>query len=218
MNNTYSPLTYEAIEEIRRESDLNTPKKRKDAFIEFFSRFIYEKVTDGGSQTNWNKWTRMYFLSLYEKFSIVIENARNYINNLKKQKVAIMDIKKKVLDEYGIPENLWLQVLKKSNRKDKLARKWASDQMQKDIKPEILEKMGFADSYLIKVLEKARNEAQKHIPCICKNYDNHKLIFHTLGDADRPTDNYLLKKDLLIELRYDSFMEQEDKGMVLYFV
>lgn len=218
LNNSYSPLTYEAIEIIRRESDLDTPKKRKDAFIEFFSRFIYEKVTDGGSQTNWNKWTRMYFLSLYEKFSIVIDNARNSINSLKKQKVAIMDIKREVMDKYDLPEDLWLQVLKKSNRKDKLARKWASDQMHKDIKKELLEKMGFADSYLIKVLETAREEAAQHIPCKCKNYDNHKLIFHILGDADRPTNNCLLDKDILSDLGYESCVQDEYLGMALYFV
>jgi len=215
-NGNYSALTHEAKEELRRECDLDTPKKRKDACLNFLSRFIYEKVVDGGSQSYWNKWTRLYFLSLYEKFSAVIENSRTDIETLKQEKVAVMDIKKEILEKYRIPEHLWFEVLKPTNRKDKLARKWATQQMQNDIKKELLEKMGFADSYLIKVLEKARIEAKKHIPCGCRNYDNHKLIFLTFGEPDLSY-NCILEKPRLKDLKFDSFVEKKDYRMGLYF-
>ncbi len=218
LNETYSSLTYEAKEELRQECNLETPKKRKDACLNFFDRFIYEKVVDGGSETLWNKWNRLYFLSLYERFSVLIENARNDIKTMKQQKIAVMDIKKEVLEKYSLPEHLWNEVAKQSNSTGKLARSWASKKMQKGIKKEHLEKMGFADSHLVKVLGKARVEAMKHIHCKCKTYENHKLIFFTFGIPDIQHIGRLNKAGLA-ELKFDSFV-QDDKhfGMALYFI
>lgn len=126
-DSTYSQLTYEAKKELRDSCNLKTPKKRKDAFINSFARFVEEKVVDGGKESNWNELTRLLFLSYYEKFSIVIEIARNDLEELKKQKIPIMDIKKEILGKYKIPEDYWNGVLKE--RKDRLARNWAKVKM-----------------------------------------------------------------------------------------
>lgn len=217
-DNTHSFLTYEEKEEIRRKSNLDKPKKRADACKDFFYGLVKENVVDGGSQTLWNKWTRLYFLSLYEKFSIVIANARKDKELLKKQKVAVMDMRKEILEKYHIPENLWSDVAKNTKTIDKFARKWASDKIQKEIKKELLEKMGFSDSYLIKVLEKARKEVKIDIPCNCKNYENHKLIFLTFGNPDFAQKIFTLNKSDLKELKFDSFIENEYHGMTLHFI
>ncbi|HEX8289649.1 MAG TPA: hypothetical protein VF556_16820 [Pyrinomonadaceae bacterium] len=213
----YSGLTYEAKQELRKECDLNTKTKRRDACLNFFNRFIYEKVVDGGSESHWNKWTRLYFLSQYEKFSAVIENSRNDIKSMKEKKVAVMDMKKEICEKYHIPEHLWFEVSKQTNRKDKLARKWAVEKIQNDLNKELLEKMGFADSYLIKVLQEARTEAAKSIPCGCRNYDNHKLIFLVLGDPNLVQYNCILSNPRLEDLKFDSFIKKEHYGMSLYF-
>ena len=89
--------------------------------------------------------------------------------------------------------------------------------MQIDIKKEFLEKMGFADSYLIKVLEKARTEAQKVIPCQCREYNNHKLIFLTFGDPNSVNHYILLTKPRIGDLKFDSYIKKEFHGMALYF-
>jgi len=213
---TYSQLTYEAKEELREYCGLDTPKKRKDAYTNLFARFIDEKVVDGGSESHWNEWTRLLFLSHYERFSIVIENSRNDIKKLKKQRVAIMDIKKEILEKYRIPDEYWSDVIK-TGRKDKLARNWAKVKIQKSFDEKITSKMGFADSYLIKVLESARKNAEKHLSC-CKKYSNHKLIFLNWGDTRVFQHNYRLKKEAILELKFDSYAKKEMPGMELYFV
>lgn len=150
---TYSQLTFDAKEELRNHSDLDTRGKRKETFTDFFAKFIDEKVVDGGSQSYWNEWTRMYFLAHYERLSIVIENARNDIKILKKQKIPAMEIKKEITDKYRTPEDQWNDLFRKT-RKDAIARKWASDIIKRNFHRKYIQEMGFADSYLIKVLKR----------------------------------------------------------------
>jgi hypothetical protein len=215
-DNTHSQLTYEAKEELRDFSNLNTPKKRINAYTDFFTQFIYEEVIEGGSQSNWNKWTRLYFLSLYERFSVVIEKSRNDIKKLKKQKMPIMEIRKEILEKYCIPEDYWNDVLKsKQIRKDKLARNWASQKMQKDFK-KYVSKMGFADTYLIKVLRLARKDAESFLSC-CRDYSNHKLFFLKWGDPNFPQLIHKLKVEGLSEIKFDSYVEETQPNMELYF-
>ncbi|CAN5632221.1 hypothetical protein BH20ACI4_BH20ACI4_35150 [soil metagenome] len=213
---TYSQLTYEAKEELRNYSDLNTPKKRKDSFINFFGKFVNEEVKDGGSESHWNKWTRLYFLSLYERFSIVIGHARKDINKLKQKKIPVMEIRKEILGRYRIPEEYWIDTYK-SLRKDILARRWAKTKMQNDFEEKYISKMGFSDSYLIKVLREARKDAESHISC-CRDYSNHKLIYLKWGDADCFSQSVRYKKDFLSEVKFQFYIESELPGMILSFV
>lgn len=214
---TYSQLTYDSKEELRNYSNLNTPKKRKDAFTNFFSRFVNEKVKDGGSETFWDEWTRLYFLSLYERFSIVIENARKEIKTLRQKKFAVMEIKKEILNKFHIPAEYWNDLSKpKQVTKAKLARKWASQRMQKEF-GKYVSKMGFADSFLIKILGLAREDAENHISC-CRNYSNHKLFYLNWGDSNLFKISSKYKKEILNELKFDSTFKNEHPGMKLHFV
>ena len=82
-----------------------------------------------------------------------------------------------------------------------------------------IEKMGFSDSYLIKVLTKARDEAKQYIPCNCKNYDNHKLIFLNFGDPNLITNTYKPKSESKdIEIKFNTFYKKKSPGMELYFL
>ena len=213
---TYSQLTYEAKEELRNYSNLNTPKKRKEAFTNFFGRFITEEVKDGGSESHWHKWTRLYFLSLYERFSIIIENARNDKRKLKQNKTPVIEIKKAILEKYRIPEDYWSEI-PKSTRKDVLARKWAKKQMQINFDEKYTSKMGFSDSYLIKVLREARKDAESHISC-CRNYSNHKLIFLKWGDSDSFSQSVYYKKEFLSKIDFKLYLGSELPGMILSFI
>lgn len=78
--------------------------------------------------------------------------------------------------------------------------------------------MGFSDSYLVKVLETARKDAEKHIPCDCKKYSNHKIIFFNWGDSRGFFFAHLLKKEVLSELKFDSYWKRKTMRMELYFV
>lgn len=60
---TYSQLSFEAKEELRVSTNLNTPKKRKDFALDLFSKFIDEDVVSGGKQSYWDEWTRLLYLS-----------------------------------------------------------------------------------------------------------------------------------------------------------
>ena len=208
---TFLSLTYEAREELRRKSGLDTSKKRRIAFTDFFSRFIKGNLIDTGSQSYWNEWTRLYFLSLYERFYSVLKNARNEIRKMQKAGVAVMDIKKVIVEKFHIPDELCLNVMKLSNKNEQLARNWAENKMRNDMKIETKGKMGFGDSYLIKVLQEARKDLENHIP------SNHKLIYLQIGDLNL---RHLtqLKKDVLKDLKFDSVLASEHPGMVLFYI
>lgn len=214
----FSPLGKEQQKDLLNKHNLKSRKLRSSLLNFIGNKTFLGKVKNGGSKTNWDKWTRLYFLSLYEKFSIVISNARADYKTLKQKNVAVKDRRTEIAEKYKIPETYFSVVEKNTRDIDKFAREWAKIQFRRDIREEYLAEMGFSDSYLIQVLEQARDEAKNHIPCNCRSYDNHKLLFLTLGDPNFIQHNSLLANPDLKNVKFDSFMEKEHYGMALYFI
>lgn len=60
-------LSRQYRESIREEFGLKPSGEFQKQFLEIFKRFIPEPVTVGDSEGFWNKWTRLYFLSSYNR-------------------------------------------------------------------------------------------------------------------------------------------------------
>jgi hypothetical protein len=221
---TYMQITDESREELRKLCGLTTRAKRQEGFTEFFNFLLREKVIDGGSDTQWSAGNKLYFLSLYERSWIVLNNARNEYKvwrDASGEKLAFMEAKQRILGKYRIPEHLWSDIqIKKNedcNKTMKVARKWAKKQFLEDIILEPNKKIGLSDSYLVKILESARQEALSRIGCPCKNYENHKLIFVVSNGQSVMNTINTLEKESIEDIKFDSFVDGNHKGMTLYF-
>jgi hypothetical protein len=157
-------LSRQYRESIREEFGVKSGGEFQKQFIEIFKRFIPEPVTVGGSEGFWNKWTRLYFLSSYNRFQIVIKNARKDKAALKKQRVRENEIKKEIMQKYEIPEN-YINDIFTDDSPATIAFDWAVRFANIKIKenPKKREERAFGYAYLYQeILGKARDDAEEY--------------------------------------------------------
>lgn len=192
---TYSQMDYETKNKLREICELKNPKDRRDTFINFFSFLIREPTIQGGSEGFWNKANSLYFISWYNRFQIVIKNARK---DLAKDKDST-DNRQKILEFYEIPKEYEDVVFNKNINSAEISLDWA------------LECIGWKGKDAAKALRKAKNEAGKEAK---KN--SRKLICVCDLDFNRVITSITLKPEMRSELRFRDFGLNESS--TLYYI
>jgi hypothetical protein len=116
-NGTYHQISYEHREDLRELCGLKTPNDRQDAFLKLFKFLIREPIKQGGSKGFWNEANSLYFISWYNRFQIVIKNARKELDEHK----DTPDVRRKILEKYEIPQEYEDATFSKENFKVKCA-------------------------------------------------------------------------------------------------
>ena len=130
-DNTYHQISYETREELREICGLKHSKDRKDFFIELFSFLVTDEISTGGSEGFWNQANSLYFISWYNRFQIVIKNARK---DLERQRDT-PDARQTILEKYEIPQEYGdTTFIKKDFKPSELALDWALKLMKCDVK------------------------------------------------------------------------------------
>lgn len=202
-SNTYFQIDFEAREELREICELRSAGIRRDAFTELFSFLWRETVSAGGDRKlDWNKPKRLHFLSIYNRFQIVIKNARKDKDSIvqkrngKRESVA----EREIIEKYQIPDGYSSDLLFGKSSAAELAMDWSKQVM--GIEQE-------SNSIKRDVLTEARKEAKKYNA-------THKLVsVHNL-DLDRGLRSKILHKESNSELRFTDFWT--DKNIMLYFI
>lgn len=120
----------ELNEELRRASGLDTPKKRKDACLDYLSQLLLdEDVKHGGKKGFWNEQKRRQFLAHYNRFCFVIKNAKKDKEQLRKKKFSDKKIQEQIQETYEIPNECIQDIFLPDSNGD-IAIKWAKREMQ----------------------------------------------------------------------------------------
>jgi hypothetical protein len=196
----YFQMDYEPREELRKLCGLTTVKNRRDAFTELFGVLSREEVTSGGDRKLfWNTPNRLYFLSIYNRFQIVIKNARkDFIaqkRNGKRESVA----KREIIEKYLIPDD-YSKLTFSDDTPANLAMDWAKKVMDFT-----------QDSSSIKrdVLTKARKEAKEQ-------NSTHKLVSARNINLNIARRIKILSKGWESEMRFPDFWTEET--FMFYFI
>lgn len=199
---TYSQLDNETKRELREICGLKNPKARRDTFTNFFSFLIREKIKQGGSEGFWNPINRLYFLSYYNRFQIVIKNARKDLEKLVKKGLRESTARREILEKYGIPEAYSDQTFSsvKSMQPKELAMDWALV---------LVGYKGSADTIRTKVLPIANKESKKYNP-------SHKLVSVYKLNLNLAIASTTLTAKSKLALRYPDFRINEHT--MLYYI
>ncbi|MCA1622727.1 MAG: hypothetical protein LC768_10705 [Acidobacteria bacterium] len=122
----------ELKEELRRESRLDTPKKRKDACLDYLNQLLLdEEVKHGGRKGFWDEKKRRQFLADYNRFCFVIKNAKNDCKQLRKKRLLDRKIREQIQEKYEIPNECIQDIFLPDSKAD-IALKWAKRELQID--------------------------------------------------------------------------------------
>jgi len=142
----------ELNEELRRVSGLDTPKKRKDACLEYLDQLLLdEDVKHGGKKGFWNEQKRRQFLADYNRFCFVIKNAKKDKEQLRKKKLSDRKIQEQIQETYKIPAEC-IQDIFLLDSYGEIAIKWAKRGIQNNDSNK---------SIRDRILVKARKEERK---------------------------------------------------------
>jgi hypothetical protein len=193
---TYHQISYEKREELREICGLQKSKDRRDAFTNLFSFLIRDKISQGGSEGFWNEANSLYFISWYNRFQIVIKNARK---DLEKRKDT-PDARRKILEKYEIPQEYENTTFSKKDFKpSELALDWALKLIGCDIKD------------ATKALKTAREKAGKH-----KTYNSKKLISVYKLNLNLGLHSIILSPKARSDLRFRDFRVND--FTMLYYI
>ena len=193
---TYSQISYETKVELREICGLQNAKDRRDAFTDLFSFLIRDKISKGGSEGFWNEDNSLYFISWYNRFQIVIKNARK---DLEKQKDTA-DVRQKILEKYEIPnEYIDTTFSKKHFSPSELALAWSIKLIGCDVK----------DS--TKALKTAREKAGK-----LKTNNSKKLISVYKLNLNLVKPSTTLPPEARYNLRFSDFIAND--YTMLYYI
>lgn len=103
----FTPLDEKYRKKLLKKHNL-TPKKTKDLLLKFVGdTFFLGKIKHGGSRTEFDEQKKLQFLGYYNRYLIVIKNARKEKTLLqRKQKKSELTAKREALAKYEIPERL----------------------------------------------------------------------------------------------------------------
>lgn len=124
-----SPLFIQYRDELLKKHKL-TPNKLKKALLDVFG-YLLNNGKRGGSKGIWSKKKKLELLALYNRFLIVIKNARRDKRILKKKTNSELKIKKELIAKYEVPENLMPSLFSDDTPKD-VALDWAIREMKLD--------------------------------------------------------------------------------------
>ena len=128
-----------------------TPKKLKDLILGFLeNKAFLARIKQGGSEKSLDEKQRLEFLALYNRYFIVIKNARKEYRRLKRQKKSEIKAKLEALEKYEIPQELLLSAFS-SDSPGEVALDWAKDSLKTEL----------SRDYLKNLLNKIRKEHKR---------------------------------------------------------
>ncbi|HEY0428417.1 MAG TPA: hypothetical protein VGC76_11605 [Pyrinomonadaceae bacterium] len=124
-----------------------TPKKVRQAILDTLEKTAFrEEIKRGGKKGFWNEFNKLQFLSLYNRFLIVIKNARKDLKLLIKKGKSELSSKREILIKYNIPETLIKSAFSLYDAPKETALDWVKQKL----------KLKFKDEYLRDILTEAR--------------------------------------------------------------
>jgi hypothetical protein len=132
---TFLVSQYTPLDEIYRKKLLKkhklTPKKIKDLLLKFLGdKSFLGKIKHGGSRTDFDERKKLQFLGYYNRYLIVIKNARKEKTLLqRKQKKSELAAKREALAKYEIPERL-IDSAFSSDAASEVALDWAMESLE----------------------------------------------------------------------------------------
>lgn len=139
----YSPIDKKDRNEFKDKYELN-PIQINQEFSKIFNNWFPKEKKQGGRKRLWNDREMLKFLAVYNRFLIVINNARDDIKLKGKGEREII-AERRILLKYEIPATLHEETFLDTTRPHDLALQWAGQEMK-------VEKEG----YLADILEEAR--------------------------------------------------------------
>jgi hypothetical protein len=129
-----------------------TPKKLKDLLLQFLSNSVSVTVKRGGKKDKTDDSKILQFFALYNRYLIVIQNARKERKTLQRKfKKSEINAKREVMEKYEIPEDLILSVFSDSDTPSEIALDLAKD----------FSKIDLSREYLKVLLPKIRKDLKK---------------------------------------------------------
>jgi len=110
-------------EELREAFDLQTSGKLKKTLMLLLDPLFYDEIKHGGSVGEFDYQKRLQFLALYNRYLIVIKNARAQKKQLKRQKKTDIVAKREAMAKCDIPEALIISTF--SDAASEVALDWA---------------------------------------------------------------------------------------------
>lgn len=165
-DNLYPIFTKEGKNELQNECKLDTPKKRMQAFSAFLEILFSEKITKGGSESEWNELLLLQFLASYERYRMVLKRARADVEEIRKdaekkrkekkiskeEKLTLITENLEVIREkYEIPEDTFNYISKEAKPRglENIALYHAIEKMKRILSKEKLSKL-FNEKHLRK--------------------------------------------------------------------
>lgn len=144
-NSPFSPIDKKYRTELRKKYNL-TSRKFQQALFDTLKGLFLEEVKHGGSKGFWNDNSKLQFLALYNRFLIVIKNARKDIKKFIKKGNPESFAEKEILAKYEIPKTLIKSAFSLYDAPQEVALDWAKQEM----------KLEFKEEYLKDILTQAR--------------------------------------------------------------
>ncbi len=139
LSNKHSPLPKKFQNEMQDKHQIKT-KRFQEEFWESLSVLFDERVQQGGSQKRLGHQVESLFLATYNRYLIVIKNARKEKRRLKKTRKNDLAAKREAMEKYGIPETL-IDSTFSDDRPSDVALDWAKDFVNTDLEEEYLKKL-----------------------------------------------------------------------------
>ncbi len=124
-------LSPELREDLLRESGLDKAKKRRDICLKYLEQLLLDAtVRHGGSEGFWDEKKRRQLLTNYNRFYLVLKNAKSDYEQLRKKKLTEAKIREQIQEKYMIPAECIQDIFLAS--KADTALQWAKRELQSD--------------------------------------------------------------------------------------
>lgn len=163
----YTPLEQNYRKKLLKKHNL-TQKKIKDLLLKFLGdKTFLGKIKHGGSKSELDEPKKLQFLAYYNRYLIVIKNARKEKTILqRKQKKLEMTAKREALAKYEIPERL-IDSAFSSDAPSEVALDWAMETLE----------IGFTREYSKTLLNKIRKQHRRNGHIIDADYSIGRRIY-----------------------------------------
>ncbi|CAN5551335.1 hypothetical protein BH10ACI1_BH10ACI1_18910 [soil metagenome] len=177
------------LRDSKKEFGLETNGKLQKALMKTLDRCFFDEVKRGGKKGTLDDGKKLLLLALYNRFSIIIKNARNDFKKLKKTEKAKREIqiKRDIMKKYKIPE-IHIESLFSIDSAGDTALSWAKQKLETNLSFE----------YLNDFLTEARKKWKSRGLIIgCKNKPG--KVFYTIDPSDEQK-----KKSLKFEMAFST--------------
>ncbi len=139
LSDKHSPLPKKFLNETQDKYQITT-KRFQNELWESLRQLLDEKIKHGGSKKKLDHQAELLFLATYNRYLIVIRNARKEKRRIKKLGKNDLAAKREAMEKYRIPETL-IDSTFSADRPSDVALDWAKDFVNTDLEEEYLKKL-----------------------------------------------------------------------------